>query len=165
MNHPWINFSGPALALITAACSAPPRTPPATNGNSQVTIPTTQPKSRQAVPSNQRGTVSAISFGDFFALQQSGKTLVYDARQAFFYHLGHIPGAINLPPKHCAPAITTRQSEIKAALAAGKTIIVYCSSSTCPDARSVATQLSACGYPARIFPGGWEEWRTADPTN
>ena len=111
---------------------------------------------------NGRGVVSSISLDDFFALQQSGKALVFDARTAFFYHLGHIPGAINLPKNRCDEAIAARESEIKTALAAGKTIIVYCSGITCPDARTVAIHISGFGFPASTFSGGWEAWRQAD---
>ena len=111
---------------------------------------------------NGRGKVSSISLGDFFALQQSGKAVIFDARPAFFYSLGHIPGAINLPKTHCDKAIATREPAIQAALAQGKTLIVYCSSITCPDARSVAMHLSGFGYPAKIFAGGWDEWRSAN---
>ena len=168
MTPPWIHFSGPALALVIASCAASNQVPSATRGQTHppgTASPTTQPPSTKPAPTKQPGEVAPISLGDFFALQQSGKALIYDARQPFFYHLGHIPGAINLPQKQCDAAITARESEIKAALAAGKTLIVYCSSRTCPDARTVAIHLSISGYPARFFPGGWEEWRTADLTN
>ena len=97
---------------------------------------------------NGRGEISSISLEDFFMLQQSGKALIFDARPAFFYDLGHIPGAINLPKNDCDEAIANREAEIKAALAAGKTIVVYCTSLTCPDARTVAIHISGFGYPA-----------------
>lgn len=178
MNRPWIKFAGLVMALIIASCAAPAQPPPVTRGTAQphrlpstttttttTATTTTKPPSIKPLPGKERGVVSAISLDDFFALQQSGKALIYDARAPFFYHLGHIPGAINLSRKQCDAAITARKSEIKAALAAGKTIIVYCSSITCPDAHAVAIHLADRGYPARIFPGGWEEWRSADLTN
>ena len=111
---------------------------------------------------NGRGEVSSISLTGFFALQQSGKALIFDARAAFFYQLGHIPGAINLPKNHCDESIAARESEIKTALATGKSLIVYCSSITCPDARTVAIHISGFGYPVKIFSGGWEAWKEAD---
>jgi 3-mercaptopyruvate sulfurtransferase SseA len=172
MNRPWIKFAGLVMVLIIASCSGPAQPPPANRGTSQphrlpttTTTTTTKPPSIKPLPGKERGVVSAISLDDFFALQQSGMALIYDARAPFFYRLGHIPGAINLSRKQCDAAITARKSEIKAALAAGKTIIVYCTSITCPDAHAVAIHLADRGYPARIFPGGWEEWRSADLTN
>lgn len=110
---------------------------------------------------NGRGELTSISLEQFFALQQEGKALVYDARPAFFHGLSHIPGAISLPKANCDEAIHNRESEIKAALAAGKTIVVYCTSITCPDARAVATHISGFGYPASIFSGGWDAWKDA----
>ena len=110
---------------------------------------------------NGRGEVTSISLEQFFLLQQSDKALIFDARPSFFYSLGHIPGAINLPKNNCDEAINARESEIKAAIANGKTLVVYCSSITCPDARAVAIHLSGFGYPASIFSGGWDAWKDA----
>jgi 3-mercaptopyruvate sulfurtransferase SseA len=148
------------LALLLASSCANPPPAKTTPANQQPTAAT--PETAKPARTNAPGQVTSITLGEFFPLQQSGKTLIYDARAPFFYHLGHIPGAINLPRGHCDKSIPTREAEIKAALAAGKTIVVYCSSITCADARIVALRLASFGYPARIFPGGWEEWRTAD---
>lgn len=163
--HPWPGLIpqalGMALALGSCADSAkePPASPPVATRS---TSPAAKPESKKPVRMNGRGTISTISLGDFFALQQSGTALILDARPSFFYHLGHIPGAVNLPKNRCDEAIAAREATIKTALAAGKSIVVYCSSSTCPDARSVAIHLSGFGYPSRIFTGGWEAWREAD---
>ena len=110
---------------------------------------------------NGRGDVSSISLEDFFLLQQSGKALIYDARPGFFYGLGHIPGAISLSKNNCDEKIAAREDEIKSALVNGKTIVVYCTSLTCPDARAVANHISGFGHPAKIFSGGWEAWKDA----
>lgn len=145
--------------VLASSCTNPPpaKTTPA-NKQTAAATPESDKPARTTTP----GQVTSITLGEFFPLQQSGKTLIYDARAPFFYHLGHIPDAINLPRGHCDTSIPAREVEIKAALAAGKTIVVYCSSITCADARIVALRLAGFGYPARIFPGGWEEWRTAD---
>lgn len=108
---------------------------------------------------NGRGKVSSISLTDAFSLQQSGKALIYDARPGFFYGLGHIPGAINLPKAQCDEHIAKREQEIKTALATGKTIIVYCSNFACPDARTVATHLASFGYSSSTLSGGWDSWK------
>ena len=152
---------GLALALALASCAGPARQTP-TPPPQGPPPPAAKPESKKPVLMNRRGAVSSISLDDFFALQQSGKTLIFDARAAFFYQLGHIPGAINLSKNDCDQSIAARESEIKAALAAGKILIVYCSSITCPDARTVAIHLSGFGYPVRIFSGGWEAWKEAD---
>ncbi len=108
-----------------------------------------------------RGKVSSISLEDFFVLHESGQAMVIDARPAIFHQFGHIPGAINIPPKNCDTAIHKREDEIKAAITAGKTIVVYCSGFMCPDARTVAMHISGFGYPASVFSGGWDAWQEA----
>ena len=82
---------------------------------------------------NNRGEISSITLSEVFSLQQSGQAMIFDARPAFFHGMGHIPGAVNIPAKNCDPVIHAREQEIKAAVDAGKTLIVYCTSPTCPD--------------------------------
>lgn len=108
---------------------------------------------------NGRGKVSSISLTDFFPLHESGKVLLFDARPGFFYSLGHIPGAINLPKDGCDAQIDKRESEIKAAIASKKTIVIYCTNLLCPDARAVATHLADRGYSSAVLSGGWETWK------
>jgi len=151
----------PALlvaALALASCAVPPTLAPA----APVTVPAAKPEYLKPVRMIGRGTLASISLGDFFALQQAGKALIYDARPAFFYHLGHVPGAVNLTKSRCDDQIVAREAQIKAALANGKTIVVYCTGMTCPDARAVAIHISGFGYPARIFSGGWTAWKDAE---
>lgn len=108
---------------------------------------------------NGRGRVSSISLTEFFPLHESNRVLLYDARPGFFYGLGHIPGAINLLKDGCDAQIEKRESEIKAAIAAKKTIVVYCTNLLCPDARAVATHLADHGYSSAVLSGGWETWK------
>lgn len=143
------------LALGLAACAEAPKQPASKPSQPE------KPKYVKPVRMNGRGKMTSISLEQFFQLQQSGKAVIYDARPAFFYSLGHIPGAISIPKKDCDEAIHNREGEIKAALAAGKTIVVYCTSITCPDARTLANHISGFGYPASIFSGGWDEWKDA----
>lgn len=110
---------------------------------------------------NGRGKVSSISLEDFFLIHQSGQAMVIDARPAIFHQFGRIPGAINIPAKSGDEAVAKREEEIKAAIAAGKTIVVYCSGFMCPDARTVAMHISGFGYPASVFSGGWDAWKEA----
>ncbi len=152
-------------AFTLASCTGPEIPPPPSAPVAATKItPATALAPVKPVRLSVPAEVSVISLSDFFTLEQSGKALIYDARAAFFYHLGHIPGAINLSKNHCDASITARAPEITAAIAAGKTVVVYCSNTRCPDARAVAAHLANAGYPTKIFPGGWEEWRTADLT-
>ncbi len=118
--------------------------------------PAAKPK---PVRMNGRGKVASISLSELFALQQSGEALIFDARHGFFHGLGHIPGAISLPTRDCDAQITRRKTEIKAALAANKPIVVYCSNLRCPDARTVANHLAGFGYSSSVLSGGWDSWQ------
>jgi rhodanese-related sulfurtransferase len=114
---------------------------------------------RDAARLNGRGQVTSVSLTDFYALQQSGKVLLYDARPRFFYHLGHLPAAIHLLKSDCDEQIAKNDADIKAAVAAKKTIVVYCTNRLCPDARTVAIHLADFGYSAAVLEGGWETWK------
>ncbi len=115
---------------------------------------------KKPVGMNGRGKITSISLNDLFALQQSDRVLLYDARPGFFYGLGHLPGAISLPKSpDYDEQIVKREAEIKAALAAKKTIVVYCTNLTCPDARSLAIHLAGFGYSSSTLTGGWEAWK------
>lgn len=152
-------------AWIISSCADPvtvnPAIPSPTTASPQKEKSQEKPKFKKPPRMNGRGEVTSISLEQFFTLQQSGKTLVFDARPGFLYALGHIPGAINLPKNNCDEAIAKREAEIKTAIADGKTIVVYCSSLTCPDARTVAIHISGFGYPASIYSGGYDGWKEA----
>ena len=111
---------------------------------------------------NGRGEVSSISLEQFFLLHQSGKALIFDARPAFFYNLGHIPGAINLPKNNCDEQIaSTRSRRSKPPSPQEKP-----SSSIAPASPARTPGPSPCTSPASaippaIFSGGWDAWKDA----
>ena len=133
--------------------AAPPTGQPSVAGETE---PTSKP-----LHASRRADISSIRLEEFFALHEAGMVMVFDARPAVFHAMGHIPGAISLPKDGCDKAILARNDEINAALAAGKTLVVYCTGLLCPDARAVAMRLAAYGHPARIFSGGLDAWRDA----
>jgi 3-mercaptopyruvate sulfurtransferase SseA len=135
--------------LFLASCASTPALSPVADN---------PPKPASAV---RRGEVSEISLEEFFARQQAGKVLIFDARPAIFHSMGHIPGAISLPKHNCDETIAAREAGIKSALAGGKTIVVYCNGPTCQDARTVAKHIAGFGHPASIFSGGWDAWKQA----
>lgn len=152
--------AGFSCALAACAAKTKPAEPTTPKG---VPKPAAEEKSdyKKPVRMNGRGEVTSISLEKFFELQQSGKVLVYDARPTVFHAIGHIPGAISLPKHNCDASIAKREGEIKTALKDGKTIVVYCTSMTCPDARTVAIHISGFGYPVSVFSGGWDAWKEA----
>ncbi len=144
------------IAAAVGSCARPVMVREAPVKKSEV--PPAKPKAPRM---NGRGKVSSISLTDLFALQQADQVLIFDARPGFFYGLGHLPGAINLPKSGCDEQIAKREGEIKAALAANKTIVVYCTNLLCPDARTVANHLASFGYSSSTLGGGWESWKEA----
>lgn len=150
-----------ATAWVMTSCADPAQDATAENPTARPSSAEPESEYKKKPRLHGRGKVSSISLEDFFVLHESGKTMVIDARPAIFHQFGRIPGAINIPPKNCDTAIFKREDEIKAAIAAGKTIVVYCSGFICPDARTVAMHISGFGYPASVFSGGWDAWKEA----
>jgi len=146
-----------ALAAGLTGCTGSAGKPQPTPAAS----PTEKPVYKKPVRMNGRGKIGALSLEEFYTLHESGQAVVYDARPSVFYTLGHIPGAKSLPLHGSDEKIAAQEAEIKAALAAGKTLVVYCSSFTCPDARSLAIHFSGFGHPVKIFSGGWNAWKDA----
>ena len=140
------------------ACAGPQATSAVAKPTAVAKAPATL---KPALRSSERGRVTSISMSELFALQQSGKVLIYDARPSFFYHLGHLPGAISLPKDGGDAEIQKHESEIKAAIAIKKPIVVYCTNLLCADARTVASHLSSFGYSSAVMSGGWDAWKEA----
>ncbi|WAC21864.1 rhodanese-like domain-containing protein [Luteolibacter sp. SL250] len=148
------------LAVASAIVSCAPHPAPA-QAPAQQPEETKAPEKSKRLPASQRGTVSSISLTKLFELQQSGNVLIYDARPSVFYKEGHIPGAISVPKSVGREAVRVRDPELKAAKAAGKPIVVYCTGVLCADARTVARYLASAGYSSSTFSGGWDEWKSA----
>jgi rhodanese-related sulfurtransferase len=87
------------------------------------------------------------------------ETIIIDARMDADYAWGHVPGALNLP-------VNCTESELETSLSGVpnmRRIIVYCQSSGCPFADSIASRLIARGYKNLVlFPGGWADWQAAN---
>jgi rhodanese-related sulfurtransferase len=144
---------GSAIAMMS--CAEPPRGHEAKPAVSAPEVP------KKPVRMNGRGKLTSISLSNFYPLNESGKVLLFDARPAFYHAMGHIPAAISMPKANCDAQIVKREKEIKSAIADGKTIVVYCTSITCPDARAVAIHLAGYGYSSSTLTGGWDEWKEA----
>ena len=150
------------LALVIASCALTGRPATQSGVTDGGNVGTAITGATKPVSTKERGKVITLSFEDFYALHQSNKALLYDARLAFFYKLGHIPGAINLSKNSSDAAIAAKEPEIKAALTHGKTIVIYCTDIQCPDARKLADRISIFGYPVAVFTGGWHAWHDAE---
>lgn len=109
----------------------------------------------------KRGEVSSIGFDEFFQLHQADKTLPIDARPSYFYHLGHIPGAINLPKSIEIEPNSALIQQLNRATKEDRALVVYCNGLLCPDARTIARRLARMGFDTHIFSGGWNAWTDA----
>lgn len=85
----------------------------------------------------------------------AGGAVLVDARYPQDFEAGQLPGAINIP-------VNAGDEQRKAAMVGVPTsaqVILYCQSSSCPFAESVARGLAGDGYTKlSLFPGGWQEW-------
>lgn len=151
-----------AAAIVGTSCapgktSATPDPQPAVRKEK----PEPAPSKKPLLPASERGEVSSVSIDRLFELQQAGTALIYDARPSLFYNQGHIAGAINTPKSVIEDVIKVREPEFKAAKAAGRPIVVYCTGPLCSDARTVARHLASRGYSSSVYTGGWDEWKAA----
>ena len=145
------------LAVLGSCADVPPESaavvePDAPLQSKPVTMP----------PTNRKlGSSKGIALDDFFALQQSGKVLVYDVRVPYFYVIGHIPGAVNWPYTEYDAQVQKRDLEIQKALKDGKEVVLYCFNLGCPEARNVAKKLARRDYDVRVLSMGIDSWREA----
>lgn len=117
-----------------------------------------RPVAAAAVPAAKVGTVNVEQL---FALKESGELLLIDVRPSFFFHSGHIGGAVNLPARKVDEWLPGEQARLEAAGKAGRPVVLYCTNLKCPDAKRVAGALAQRGIPCQVYPGGWEEWQAA----
>ena len=81
-----------------------------------------------------------------------------DARDQAQFADGHLPGALSLP----LGEFEERLDAFRRQVAAGETLVLYCSGYGCPDSFDLGVLLLAAGYQdVRVFEGGVPEWRDA----
>jgi rhodanese-related sulfurtransferase len=90
-------------------------------------------------------------------LVRSGAILL-DARFHDDFALGHIKGAINMPPN----TDEATRTALLGGISRTSPIIVYCQTRECPLAISLASMLKSDGYMHLLMlDGGYEEWQKA----
>ncbi len=81
--------------------------------------------------------------------------LFLDARKPEEYEQGHIPGALNLPPRAFEEHFLEAMDRVEAAAS----LVVYCEGSECSDAIETAQRLLETGKTEiYVFEGGWKAW-------
>ena len=84
--------------------------------------------------------------------------IVVDARERVRYQNGHLPGAINVPVDDFAK----NKNDLGPLLVHVQSLVVYCESSQCSDARRLIGQWMELGaQEPYIFEGGFQAWEAA----
>ena len=151
MSGAWYRWLALAPALAVLSCAEPP-----------VAAPPPTVKQPPATPAIKPGVVTRMPLADYFQLHQTGNPLTYDVRPAIYYSFGHIPGALNWPKRGYEAQLATREAEIRAAVAAQRQIVLYCTDPECPDSNTIAKRLAALGHSVAILEGGYEVWKAAE---
>ena len=120
-----------------------------------------RPRVVQGEEPGRKGKISQVDIGSLFQLREEGRVFLVDVRPAFFFKLGHIPGAISLPLKKFDSEFPGLQSQFDAALEGGRVVVLYCTNEQCPDGLRMADELSGLGYSTAVYKGGWKEWKAA----
>ena len=81
--------------------------------------------------------------------------VIVDAREAWEFEEGHIPGALSLPYDEAA----TDPARLESLDTAGRPIITYCGGGSCELSLNLADELIYAGHPqVAVFMGGFPEW-------
>jgi rhodanese-related sulfurtransferase len=155
------------IGVLLVACqekATPPVAPTSTATKpsaAQPTIPAQAKPAAVAAPAVKPGKLTVMDLTTLFPRQQAGTVLLYDARPGFVAGFGKIPGAISWPRHDFDGRLSQSEAEIRAAKAAGKPVVIYCTDAACPDARAVAEKLAARGHDVAILDGGFAGWKEA----
>lgn len=100
-----------------------------------------------------RDSLEPVSRAELIRRLQDGSAVLLDVRPADEFELGHVPGALNIPP--------TRLEERLSELPADREIIAYCRGPYCLLSFEVVAALRAKGFMARRLEDGLPEWQAA----
>jgi rhodanese-related sulfurtransferase len=97
--------------------------------------------------------IKKISVWDGFKAFQAGTAVFLDARSEYDFNAGHIPKAVNIPPKK---EFNLDSDNPKAR---SRLIITYCQGKDCPLSDELAKILVSAGFTnVRVMTEGWEAW-------
>ena len=126
----------------------------AISGNSPVAVPVAPAAEPVVVPNAE-----SLTWPETKKLLGAGKILLVDAREAVYYGVEHIPGAVSLPASSPNEALLAFANKYPHDAA----VVVYCGSDQCPLANQVVSILKGqLGFSnVREMPGGFAEYRVA----
>lgn len=100
-----------------------------------------------------RDSLEPVSRRELRQRMREGSVTVLDVRPAEEYALGHVPGAINIPPTELKKRLSK--------LPRSKEIVAYCRGPYCVFAIEAVAELRAAGFKARRLEDGLPQWRAA----
>ncbi|WP_088147539.1 ArsR/SmtB family transcription factor [Achromobacter denitrificans] len=102
---------------------------------------------------HRRERLDGVSVDELLGLLASGSVTLLDVRPAEEFALGHLPGAVNIPPEQ----LERRLAE----LPADADIVAYCRGPYCVLSSDAVAALQARGLSARRLDVGFPEWKAA----
>lgn len=97
-----------------------------------------------------------IAIKDAAMLFLSGRAVFLDARSQLEFELGHVQGALWLPPREFA----SQFQDIKPRLAGKEAVITYCDGERCPLSIALAEHLRGAGIKnVYVLKNGWTLWQ------
>lgn len=103
----------------------------------------------------EAGRPVQIELGALEQYVDARAAFVIDAREAFEYADGHIPGAVSLP----FDEVATDTARLEALDTGGRPIVVYCGGGTCELSMNMAYELFYAGHRrVAVYMGGYPEW-------
>ena len=103
-----------------------------------------------------------MSWAEVKPLLARSEITLLDGRATAAYEAGHIPGAISLP----LAMLTETGAKFTGQYPKNKPLVIYCASIRCLVSHAEAVALiEQYGYlDVREMPGGFAEWRIAEPS-
>lgn len=87
---------------------------------------------------------------------ENREVLFIDARSAFAFAEGHIPGAVSIP----FDALDESLETIIGLIGSGREVVVYCTDRKCDDALLLANELKAMGASKLVlYVDGYANWK------
>jgi len=102
---------------------------------------------------NRPGMMDAVSIDDLITQMRTNSVILLDARSPEEFALGHLPGAINIPPDE----LDTRMNE----LPTDKPVVAYCRGPFCVLSTQAVSLLNRHGRKAHRLNAGFPEWKAA----
>lgn len=150
---------GAAPSAVPVVASDDPLAPPPVVSDDPLAPPPTSAPALSLPEIPDVGRPVPINLDALRQFVEADAAMIIDARDAYEFEEGHIPGAINLPYEQAIsdPAL------LESLDPQGKVMVTYCGGGTCEVSISLADELYySIGFkPVAVYMGGFPEWVAA----